>query len=233
MKKQIFFILVLVFTVSTTFFVCEKKNNIETKKEEKEEEKIVYEFYDTENFIIIGDSRTYAASKIIEEDNLYFVAKNGATCNYLWETAEEEVDKILEDREDEHFNIFINLGVNDLNKQDKRDGETICNAEDYANYYIKLKEKWMNHNVFFASVNPIDEEVMKTGKYKDSNKRTNQMILEFNEEVVTLTKDFGILYCDTFSQLMDEGFASKDGVHYKDKTTKVIINKTKECINNI
>lgn len=231
MKNKIFLFVLLFITVVLVFYTCEEKNRKELLQKE-EENKIVYEYYDTENIIIVGDSRSYAASKIIKEENLYFVAKNGATCNYLWETAVEEVNKILEEHSEEHFNILINLGVNDLNKQDKRDGEKICNAEDYANYYIKLKEKWMNHNVFFASVNPIDEELMKTGKYKDKNKRTNQMILEFNQEIKSLTENFGILYCDTFTKLMEEGFKSKDGLHYKDITTKEIVKKTKECTKN-
>ncbi len=185
--------------------------------------------YQSENILIIGDSRMYAASKIIKEDNLFFVAKSGSTCNYLWEEAEEQADAILAKYPDEHFSIFINLGVNDLDNVSKLDNKVICDAETYANYYLKLKEKWNQHNLFFVSVNPVDEKILKTGKYKNRKMTNNQAIQEFNEKIVSIVKDYNIYYCDTYTPLLTNGFGSIDGLHYSDESTHEIIESIKNC----
>ena len=185
--------------------------------------------YQSENILIIGDSRMYDASKIFEEEHLFFVAKSGSTCNYLWEEAEAQADAILSKYPDEHFSIFINLGVNDLNLVAKLDNQIVCDAETYANYYLKLKEKWNQHNLFFVSVNPVDEKILKTGKYKGKSMTNNKAIEEFNEKIVSIVKDYNIHYCDTYTSLLMNGFGSMDGLHYSDESTHEIVESIKNC----
>lgn len=189
----------------------------------------IVNYYDTERMIIIGDSRMYAASKIIDDEDIIFIAKNGATCGYLHEVAEKEVDKILSENPDEHFTIFINLGVNDLNKVIRgyeTDGKEICSAEDYVNDYKKLKEKWDEHNLFFASVNPINEE--KASEYEDMYSN-NKLVKEFNSYVSSNVFTDGVYYCDTYKILMNNGYETVDALHYEEDTSKEIISIIKEC----
>ena len=153
-------------------------------------------YYPSDKILIIGDSRMVGTSKVVSLDNVFFVAKNGATCNYFWEEAVPEAEKILKQYPEDHFTIFFNLGINDLdrlerkNKQKELDNKTICDASTYADYYIKLKEKWPTHNFFFLSVNPLDEKVLKNGKYKDSKMSTNKKVEEFNEKVASKENEY-------------------------------------------
>lgn len=237
--KEIFMGAILFIFTFILFFIA---NNYDKRKaQQKEEQKVLqsdeeqaitsnYTYYDASRSIVIGDSRMYLASKIIKDNDILFVAKNGATCNYLWETAEKETDKILEENAGEHFNIFINLGVNDLNRIEKGtipDGKYTCNGKMYSDYYLKLKEKWSEHNLFIISVNPVDKENLEKGKHK--NGTNNDKIKEFNNEILKEIESSGIYYCDTYSQLLEEGFESSDGLHYSDNSSKRIIEKLKKC----
>lgn len=185
--------------------------------------------YKSENMLIIGDSRMYAAAKIFKEEHLFFVAKSGVSCNYLWEEAEQQADAILAEYPDEHFSIFINLGVNDLDRVAKLDNQVVCDAETYANYYLQLKEKWNQHNLFFVSVNPVNEKKLKIGRYKNSQMTNNKAIKEFNEKIVSIVKEHNIYYCDTYTSLITNGFESTDGLHYSDESTREIIELVKNC----
>lgn len=196
-------------------------------------------YYPSDKILIIGDSRMVGASKAVSLDNVFFVAKNGATCNYFWEEAVPEAEKILEQYPEDHFTIFLNLGINDLDKleretkQKELDNKTICDANTYADYYRQLKEKWPTHNFFFLSVNPLDENVLKTGKYKNAIMSTNKKVEEFNEKVASKLSEKDFLYCDTFHQLMDAGYESPDGLHYSDKTYQDIINGVEKCYSDL
>ncbi len=197
------------------------------------------EYYSSNKILIIGDSRMVGASKVVSLDNVFFVAKNGTTCNYLWEEAVPEAEAILKQYPDDHFTIFLNLGINDLdrweweNRQKEVDSKTICDADTYADYYIKLKEKWPTHNFFFVSVNPLDEDVLKSGKYKDLKMSTNQKVEEFNAKVASKVTEKDTFYCDTFHQLIDEGYETTDGLHYSEETYKDIIEKIEKCKRDI
>lgn len=231
--------LLLVFTC-VLFFIAnsyDKRKSLQTVEEEPlepiENQTVIgsYTYYDANRSIIIGDSRMYLASKIITDDNIIFVAQNGATCDYLWGTAEKEVENILKDNPDEHFNIFFNLGVNDLNRMEKGikpDGKTTCDAKIYSDYYLGLKEKWSNHNLFFISVNPVDKEKMENSS-KHKNGTNNEKIEKFNTDVEKAIKTSGFYYCDIYTKLLEEGFESYDGLHYSDEVTKKIIEETKKC----
>lgn len=239
--KEIFMgFLLLIFTIGL-FFVAnnyDKKKALEKRENSNEEftQKEIKDsgpkYFDNERIIIIGDSRMYGASKVVNDEGIIFVAKNGARCNYLWESAEIEVDKFLEENPEEHFTIFVNLGVNDLDiisQGAEPDGKNVCNMEQYANYYKTLKEKWAAHNLFFTSVNPVDEEILKTGKFKDSKMTDNEKISEFNEYLFKELHASGIYYCNTYDVLMEKGFESPDGLHYSNETSKEIVKLVKEC----
>lgn len=202
----------------------------EVKPPVEETPKLAY--YHSERIIIIGDSRMYGASKVVEDKDIFFIAKNGATCDYLWEIAEPEVDKILKENPGEHFTIFVNLGVNDLDKVEwghEMDGKHVCDSGVYASYYLKLHEKWKEHNLFFVSVNPTKEEIRKQLHSEDAKMTSNEKIYDFNEEIEKKITSSGIYYCDTYTKLLENGFESPDGLHYSDDTSKEIIELVKRC----
>lgn len=233
-------VLLLIFT-TCLFLVAnsydqKKKLNLNEVKEDKQEEELptenVVKYYDNERIIIIGDSRMYGASQVVNNKDLIFIAKNGARCNYLWETAEKEVDKIMSENSREHFTILFNLGVNDLDyiaRKNKANGKDICNVEQYSDYYIKLKEKWSEHNLFFISVNPVDEKRLKKGTFKNTKMTSNAKIEEFNDLMKEKLEEANIYYCDTYTKLMENGFESPDGLHYSDDTSKNIIQIVEDC----
>lgn len=188
-------------------------------------------WYESSNIIIIGDSRMYAADKVVKDKSITFIAKNGATCNYLTDVAEKEVDKLMEEHPDEHYTIFFNLGINDLDYKEqgkKVDGIEICSASDYVKLYKRLKEKWQEHNLIFESVNPLDLEVLKVEKFGDRPMSDNDKVEEFNDFIREEVSKDNIYYCDTYTYLLNNGFESHDGLHYSDETSKAIIQQLKE-----
>jgi len=233
-NKEIFWGTFLLIFTFVLFFLANNHDKKQVQAKEPEDSIPViadssYQYYDTERIIIIGDSRMYNASKVVKDDGIIFIAKNGATCNYLWETAEKKVDEILEENPDEHFTIFINLGVNDvirIARGIEDDGKKICNASQYSEYYIKLKEKWNDHNLFFESVNPFDEEFAKK---RNKNYSSNETINQFNLDLLSKIEEKGIYYCDTYQTLMEDGFDTKDSLHFTDSTSKKIIKDVRKC----
>ena len=222
------FFFVLLVSIAAYFFHLEdsKVPSLDKGVDAKVEESSIYL---TDKFIVIGDSRTVDVSEVVEEPNIFFISKDGVTCNYLWETAEKEVDKLIQEYPDEHFSIFINLGVNDLIRVQKLDNKKICDAKTYASYIQKLKEKWQDHNVFYVSVNPVDLEMHKKGPRKGKATTTNEAIENFNQEIVDSIQEENIFYCDTYTYLQENGFGTADGLHYSENTSKEIMEQLKNC----
>ena len=107
----------------------------------------------------------------------------------------------LKEKVQENSIIIINLGINDLYK-----------LNQYVEYYNKIPEMFPNNMIVFMSVNPIDESQFPYIK--------NSKVEEFNN---TLKDSFtNIIYIDTYSYLMENGFESFDGVHYGPSTSKAI-----------
>ena len=210
------------------------KVNIDNKEEinqgiKKEETPV---WYDSSKIIIVGDSRMYGASKVVKDENIIFIAKNAVTCGYITETAEKEIDKLIEKNPDEHYTIFFNLGINDLDYKEqgkKVDGKEICSSSDYIKIYQKLRKKWKNHNLFFESVNPLDLEVLKKEKFKDRPMADNDKVAEFNKTIYEELEHDNFYYCDTYTYLLENGYVSPDGLHYDSATSKTIIEQVKKC----
>ncbi len=233
--------LLLIITLSL-FIIAnnyDKKEALKNKEEEKtvgdedlNNSPTIPKYYDSNRIIIVGDSRMYAASKVVQKEGLTFIAKNAVTCNYLWETVEPEVDKLIAENPEEHFTIVFNLGVNDLNSIEvgnTPDGKHICDYSQYADYYKYFKKKWNQHNLFFASVNPVNEEILRTGKFKTRKMTNNGSIEEFNQNIRGEIESEEIFFCNTYAFLLENGFESPDGLHYSDNTSKNIIENIESC----
>lgn len=183
--------------------------------------------------IIIGDSRMYdilTNDNIKKDNDTKIIAKNGASCNYL-ETAIEEVEKYVKENNNYKFRIYLNLGVNDLNNVSKMDKvEKYCSVEGYfKKYQMLIENEWEKHEIYFISINPIDNEEMLKGKYKNKNRRTNEEIMIFNEKMQYYIKDTKIKYCNTSQLLLVNGFETRDGLHYTEETSKDIYRYISFC----
>lgn len=173
-----------------------------------------------DNFIFIGDSRTVGMSKVVDISDyefVTFIAKSSEGFNWFSTTGLDKLEKRLTTT-DLNYNIIFNLGVNDLH-----------NVNKYAELYNSLNEKYPQHNFFVASVNPEDEIKMKSHGYKYVG---NQYIEEFNNMLrENLNED--IIFIDSYEYLQKNGFDTKDGLHYTDEYSKIILDYISNQIKSI
>ena len=220
-KKRILIISVLLF-VSIILNIY-NYNRIITYKLEKYSYKNNNSILLINKIIIIGDSRmdfiSYKKEKMNIPSNVIFIAKSGATIEWLYNTGFPKLKEELKNNNKYSYHVIFNLGVNDLNS----DISATKLARDYYNIYNKVIEKYNNVSFYFLSVNPIDED--RIYKYfSPYNKRTNQKIEEFNKYFINKLnkqKTDNVEYCDSYNNLK---FYLPDGLHYDNKTDKRIIN---------
>ena len=172
----------------------------EMKEEERREE--LKENFTKADLIIVGDSRMVGLESAVSTD-AKVIAKVSAGLNWLKNTAIYEIRNYV----NENSVIVLNFGVNDL-----------YNSGNYVSYYNAIKEEFPNNQICFMSVNPVDE--VKEAQHGYSV--TNENIRNFNQKM----KDnlVGIKYIDTYTYLMENGFSTGDGVHYKGDTYRDIYN---------
>lgn len=149
-------------------------------------------------YIFLGDSRTVGMDSAvdIEDDSMFIVAEVGQGYSWMVDTGLPEAVDIIEDNtEYTDWVLITNLGVNDLG-----------NTQKYVDAYEQLSELM---TVYVVSVNPC----------KGSYDNLNSKIDSFNETMQDLEC---VTYIDTCSRLRDNGFDSKDGLHYSKSTYKQI-----------
>lgn len=150
-------------------------------------------------YIFLGDSRTVgmdSAVSLSDMDDVFVVAECGMGYDWMMKTGLPEVQDIMEDHpEYDEWRLVTNLGIND-----------ICGG---AGKYLEAYEELSNDvTVYAVSVNPCK------GTYKD----LNGYVATFNGEL----KDSGFTYIDTWSVLNEEGFDTRDGLHYGKGTYELI-----------
>ena len=150
-------------------------------------------------YIYIGDSRTVGMNnvcKMSKEKNTFVVAEVGQGYKWFNNTAMKQVNKIKKEHKDiKQWVLIINLGINDLGNCDK-----------YVKSYEKLKD---NYDLKLVSVNPIEKH-----KYI-----TNKDVSNFNKKLKSIDD---IIYIDTYTYLTKNGYSTRDGLHYDNKTYKSI-----------
>ena len=159
---------------------------------------------------IVGDSRMVGLCNYnwYKQEGGSCVAKVSAGYRWLVDEAINEVNSIAFNKKK---NIVINLGVNDL--------------ESFKSYVTKYQllanNDWKNSNIFLLSVNPTD------GK----ESYLNQKIDSFNENLKNSFIGFSnVTYCDSSNYLKQNGFQTRDGVHYQETTYKIIYEQIKKCL---
>lgn len=144
--------------------------------------------------MFIGDSR-FVGMEAVNTLQYGFYCRVGK--GYKWYA--DNLDDIESYIKDDTMIVF-GLGVNDLYNIKKYKG--LADSEHFENMY-------------FLSVNPVNEELEAKYGYKVSNSD----IIKFNEEMESV---FGERYIDSYSYLVDNGFETVDGLHYSKSTYKAI-----------
>jgi len=142
------------------------------------------------DILFIGDSR-FVGMEEANTNGYTFFCEVGK--GYSWYI--DNLDKI-ESLISDNTIIIFGLGVNDLS-----------NIENY----LKLKNSEYFDQIYYLSVNPVDE--VKEAEYGYTV--TNNSIDSFNSRVQEVFKD---RYIDTNSVLKESGFETKDGLHYTEET---------------
>ena len=163
--------------------------------------------------IFIGDSRIHGMQNVIGDKNGdIWIYKDGA--GYEW-LAGDAMSKLRNSVvRGKSYNIFINLGVNDLGNQSK-----------YMSQYNNIANSYVSSKVIVVSVNPVDEGLESQHGYSVKNKSIEQ----FNRVLsYTANNNDKLYYCNTYNKIKST-FRATDGVHYTNDTYKSIYNEMKKC----
>ena len=164
---------------------------------------------ETDLNVFIGDSRFKGMSDAVNKSSTdIWISEVGAGYTWFSTKALNELKNKVDNNKT--YNIFINMGVNDLG-----------NKESYAKKYAELASTYSSSNIIIVSVNPVDENAEKKSGYKVKNSE----ITEFNN---TVKKAEGVTYCDTNSKIKSS-FKTNDGIHYTNDTYKKIYEEMKKC----
>lgn len=160
-------------------------------EEERGSESATGEIASAESLIFVGDSRVVGMA---EAGGFHYVGEVGIGYHWLvsdgisWLQQEMAANPTLP--------IVFCLGVNDLQ-----------NLDSYLSYYQTLLGQYPEKEMYFMSVNPVNEEAEIYSGYTVSN----QAIEAFN---ASLMETFPERYIDVYSFLKANGFGTGDGLHY-------------------
>lgn len=179
--------------------------------------------YKLNKIVLVGDSRMWLIDRSKDQlnipDNIIFDAESGAKIGWLNNTGIPKLYKIINDIDKNYkYNVVFNLGVNDLDSDEKVE----VLAKRYFDTYKKIILNNKNISFYFLSVNPINEKDLYE-KFSKNSKRTNKKIEEFNSYFIDRLKKENISnvrYCDSYNTL---DFVLPDGLHYDSNTDKRII----------
>ena len=161
-------------------------------------------------YIYLGDSRFVGMNKYIhidEMENMFVVAKTGKGLSWLRNTAADKMEEIMESNADiDDWVIITGLGINDH-----------WNAEKYIDYYDTMDDV----QLILVSVNPVEEDKCDAHGYDYG--KLSEGIIAFNDKLM----ETDYQYIDVYTAMMEEGFSTVDGVHYKKETYQFIFDTIK------
>lgn len=153
--------------------------------------------------VYVGDSRTVGMKSAVgESKSVHFIGKTSEGLSWLRSTALKQVKSYL--KSNPNAIVIYNFGVNDLG-----------NINDYIKFY--KQNAGISKNIWYMSVNPVDESVAKQHGYSV----TNASIKSFNEKYKSFA---GNRYIDTYNGIGESSFGTSDGVHYNSSTYQKIHN---------
>lgn len=189
------------------------------------------------HIIFVGDSRTYALEKFLNQTygksafkNVDFIGKSGSTLSWLKKTGITRLNSLLEKNrnngEYEKTAIIFNHGVNNVkHKSGKINVQSVVN--NYCSYMKAIAPVLQSKNcdLYYMSVNPIN-----TGRSNTTSLRKGEEVREFNKGIRNGLS--GIYnYIDCYNYLVKNGYGTAhrldtqskdDGTHYTYKTYKRI-----------
>ncbi len=150
--------------------------------------------------VFVGDSRTVQMEMAVKYDSsvFSFIGESGMGYDWFAGTAVYRTEGKLGPY---NTAVIINMGVNDL-----------ANVKRYAQLVNRKAAEWKlrGASVFYASVNPVNDGYPTV---------SNTMIMEFNETLRSLLSD-DVVWIDTYSYMMNNGYTATDGLHYDTNTYK-------------
>lgn len=169
------------------------------------------------------DEKADESDETISSSNYIYITEDNA--DYTW--FDTLAMQRLATQTDLNLDIIIMLGLNDcINSCIWKD----LTIQDIADKYIegvkKLKEKYAASNIYFCSVNPVNDDYPST--YVEdgliAKKTLASAINDFNDKIkeAFTTEDSTIIYIDSSTYLKDTGFSTRDSVWYDSKTCLVI-----------
>lgn len=172
-----------------------------------QDKKSHYETLPQSNFdiIFLGDSLTDLCKweEVFQNNQI----KNRGICGDTTDGVLNRLDKIVESRPKK---LFILIGINDLN-QGRNVSYIVNNYKLILEYF---KHQVPQTKVFVQSLLPINTKFRRN--------KINNKIIEFNEEIQRLAKEFSFHYIDLFSAFLnnnnelDEQYTT-DGLHLNGK----------------
>lgn len=164
-----------------------------------------------DGYIFIGDSRTVQLSQAVDAgDGVHFIAESSMGYYWFADEAVPQLEQMLSDDPDKHYDIIIAMGVNDIN-----------NISLYLSKYDELAIRYPQQNFYYMSVNPINDS--------PTINCTTKQIQSFNS---TLASCYPERYIDIYSLLKEHGFDSADGLHYDNDTYRFIFDETIKKLNS-
>ena len=161
-------------------------------------------------YIYLGDSRFVGMNRYIhidEMENTFVVAKVGKGLSWLESTASGKIEEIIRSNANiDNWVVITGLGINDY-----------WNAAKYIDYYDTLEDV----QLILVSVNPVEKD--KCDAYGYDYDKLSEGIIEFNDKLM----ETDYQYIDVYTAMMDEGFSTVDGVHYKKETYQFIYDTIK------
>lgn len=147
------------------------------------------------NLIFVGDSRVVGMAGA---GGFRYVGEVGQ--GYYWLSGEGLRWLEQEMAADPDAAVVFCMGINDLG-----------NIDAYVNYYDMLLSWYPDKELYFMSVNPVNEAAERANGYSV----TNEAIEAFNSR---LMEHFPDQYIDVYEYLLANGYGTVDGVHYDEAT---------------
>lgn len=193
-----------------------KKNTSSKSKNSSKSDDAYQESSEETGTFWIGDSRFVGMDKAVDieenNDRSFVVARIGQGLSWFEGTALPQVKKIrAKNTAYTNWRYVICLGVNDLG-----------NIDRYIEEYETLTSEDDSIELILVSVNPV----------KNYPSITNADIRSFNKKLKAACDENDWYYIDTYSDLMDEGYETTDGLHYTDETYEEIYDDIREGLSD-
>jgi len=173
-------------------------------------------------YIYTGDSRIRRLNLTINMKKMkdtWVVCKSGMGYAWFKQYGLPEIARLMKEKTYiDRWVIISGWGVNDL-----------WNINTYLTKYSSLMNgKWKNSDLYLLSVNPVNGRMIY--KYR-SIPSFNKSLVGYVEEKQEESKR--ISYIDTNDVMTTKGFSTIDGLHYSEKTNKLIYKTVRDVLDDI